>query len=105
MNRLFALAFVSVVAVVAVSGCVSDPGPGGRFRGNGTFGPGNMTETIDACAGMAENDTCSFDMNGEIIQGICMIGRDQQMMCMPEGMGDFNRTGRPDMGEIPDWRI
>ena len=56
-------------------------GRGGGFTGNRTA---MASESVDACAGKAEGDVCSFTMNDRTIDGTC-ASRNGQMGCMPAG--------------------
>jgi len=58
-----------------------EAGPGGE---KGEQGPGPDT---DACLDLSEGDTCTMEnMEGESMEGICSVGRDDELMCRPEDM-------------------
>ena len=65
-------------------------GRGGGFAGNRTA---MTSESVNACAGKAEGDVCSFTINDRTIDGTCGTGNGQ-MGCMPAGRGGPSLRGQ-----------
>ena len=47
---------------------------------------GPPPEALEACAAQVEGDACSFEgRRGEELQGVCVVPRDGELACRPEG--------------------
>lgn len=96
-----------LLASVAIISCSNTQGPGGGGGRSGGGGPGGggggqgggrggpPQEAINACSSSAEDDACSFSLNGDTLSGTCGPGRrGNGMICRPS-----NRQERPDENE------
>lgn len=80
MNKyLISLALLAAFALPSFSALAEQEDERGRR--------GPPPEALAACEGLAEGDACSFTVrDDEQLQGTCMVARDDQTMCRPEGM-------------------
>ena len=82
----------STALVLACTLCVAAPfaqaQPGSQSDGQGGRRHGPPPEAIDACADQAEGAACEFPgFRGETVEGTCIAppGRDDELVCAPEG--------------------
>lgn len=85
MKRLSKFAALTTLLAVPLSVLASPPGRGGHR--------GPPPEAIEACAELAEQDTCTFTHRDQTLTGVCMPGprEDLPLACRPD---DASREAR-----------
>lgn len=72
---------VATLLIAAFSTTLAEEGDDER---RGRRGP--PPQALEACAAQVEGDACTFEgRRGEDLQGVCVVPRDGELACRPEG--------------------
>jgi hypothetical protein len=80
------------LAVFVVSTAVADTAEEGKHKRRGP-----PAVAFEACAAAIDGDACAFDgRHGDALSGICLTGREQELVCRPDGAPPRLRRKDPD---------